>query len=102
MLTEMAKRPRGSSTRCWKERSGNGTIRLHSRDLFQGGSVKLRAICLLLSFIIEAGLRQGILWPQTDPAVAILDSANTQHYCERNHPISSAPASYHRRAAEYQ
>src|SRR5437870_1806354 len=35
MLTEMAKRPRGSSTRCWKERSGNGTIWLHSRDLFR-------------------------------------------------------------------
>ena len=64
--------------------------------------MKLKKICLLLTFIIAAGLPQGLLWAQTGPAVAILDSANTRHYFGLNYPSCSPPGSYYLGADEYQ
>ncbi len=64
--------------------------------------MRLRRICLMLTFTIAAGLPQGLLWAQTGPAVAILDSANTKYYFGLHYPSCSLPGSYYLGADEYQ
>jgi hypothetical protein len=64
--------------------------------------MKLGRICLLLTVITAAGLPERLLWSQTGPAVAILDSANTRYYFGLHYPNCSPPASYVLGADEYQ